>query len=335
MRAREPDEQGVIERDGVRVGYEVHGDGDPTVLLLPSWAILPARHWKAQVPFLARRFRVITLEGRGNGRADRPTDAAAYRDREFVATPWPCWTRSGWPAVVRRGLSAGGRHALQLAAWHPDRARGVITHERPLPGRELAGLPPAADELRGLAEGQQALLAGRLPRLGRVLLHPGVHRTALAQAARGRGGLGAGHRRRDAAADRPRHRAREHPRGRRGGLPAGPLPGAGRARRPGRRRAVPGGGGAGRLDRRRAGHAARQRPRPHPARSGAGQPADPRLRRAGGRPARGPPATWTRPRSRRRRALFVCSPIGLGHVRRDLAIADELRRCAPTWRSTG
>ena len=59
MRAREPDEQGVIERDGVRVGYEVHGDGDPTVLLLPSWAILPARHWKAQVPFLARRFRVI------------------------------------------------------------------------------------------------------------------------------------------------------------------------------------------------------------------------------------------------------------------------------------
>jgi pimeloyl-ACP methyl ester carboxylesterase len=85
VRAREPDEQGVIERDGVRVGYDVHGDGDPTVLLLPTWAILPARHWKAQVPFLARRFRVIVLEGRGNGRADRPTDAAAYRDEEFVA----------------------------------------------------------------------------------------------------------------------------------------------------------------------------------------------------------------------------------------------------------
>jgi predicted glycosyltransferase len=41
------------------------------------------------------------------------------------------------------------------------------------------------------------------------------------------------------------------------------------------------------------------------------------------------PVTWTRPRSRRRRALFVCSPIGLGHVRRDLAIAGELRTLRP------
>ena len=35
------------------------------------------------------------------------------------------------------------------------------------------------------------------------------------------------------------------------------------------------------------------------------------------------------PRNRRRRALFVSSPIGLGHVRRDLAIADELRALRP------
>ena len=51
------------------------------------------------------------------------------------------------------------------------------------------------------------------------------------------------------------------------------------------------------------------------------------VERVAGRPR--PPVTWTRPRSRRRRALFVCSPIGLGHVRRDLAIADELRRLRP------
>ena len=35
---------------------------------------------------------------------------------------------------------------------------------------------------------------------------------------------------------------------------------------------------------------------------------------------------WARARSRRKRALYVSSPIGLGHVRRDLAIADELRQ---------
>jgi len=45
-------------------------------------------------------------------------------------------------------------------------------------------------------------------------------------------------------------------------------------------------------------------------------------------PSRPRRRTWTRGRDRRRRALYVSSPIGLGHVRRDLAIADELRiRC--------
>jgi len=39
--------------------------------------------------------------------------------------------------------------------------------------------------------------------------------------------------------------------------------------------------------------------------------------------------TWTRGRDRRKRALYVSSPIGLGHVRRDLAIADELRARHP------
>ena len=42
-----------------------------------------------------------------------------------------------------------------------------------------------------------------------------------------------------------------------------------------------------------------------------------------------PRRTWTRARDRRRRALYVSSPIGLGHVRRDLAIADELRARHP------
>ena len=39
--------------------------------------------------------------------------------------------------------------------------------------------------------------------------------------------------------------------------------------------------------------------------------------------------TWTRARDRRKRALYVSSPIGLGHVRRDLAIAAELRARHP------
>ena len=73
MRARVADVVGAVERGGVRVGYEVHGPPGPTVLLLPSWPVVHARQWRFQVPHLARHLRVVVLEGRGNGRADRPT----------------------------------------------------------------------------------------------------------------------------------------------------------------------------------------------------------------------------------------------------------------------
>jgi predicted glycosyltransferase len=42
-----------------------------------------------------------------------------------------------------------------------------------------------------------------------------------------------------------------------------------------------------------------------------------------------PPVGWTRARARRQRAIYISSPIGLGHARRDIAIADELRALRP------
>src|SRR5204863_7220021 len=42
-----------------------------------------------------------------------------------------------------------------------------------------------------------------------------------------------------------------------------------------------------------------------------------------------PTAAWTRARARGRRALYVSSPIGLGHAQRDVAIARELRSLVP------
>jgi predicted glycosyltransferase len=39
--------------------------------------------------------------------------------------------------------------------------------------------------------------------------------------------------------------------------------------------------------------------------------------------------TWTRALARRRRALYISTPIGLGHAQRDVAIADELRKLHP------
>jgi hypothetical protein len=43
-RARYPDRSGHVERDGVRIHYEVYGAGEPTVLLLPTWSIIHSQN---------------------------------------------------------------------------------------------------------------------------------------------------------------------------------------------------------------------------------------------------------------------------------------------------
>jgi pimeloyl-ACP methyl ester carboxylesterase len=72
MRARIADGEGFVEHDGVKIHYEIYGDAEPTILLMPSWTLIHKRFWKLQIPYLARHFRVVTYDGPGNGRSDRP-----------------------------------------------------------------------------------------------------------------------------------------------------------------------------------------------------------------------------------------------------------------------
>ena len=72
-RARTPDESGYATTpDGLKVYWEVHGDGPTTVVLLPPNPISHSRLWKGQVHYLARHHRVLVYDGRGSGRSDRP-----------------------------------------------------------------------------------------------------------------------------------------------------------------------------------------------------------------------------------------------------------------------
>ena len=116
-RARYPDSEGYVERGGVRTFYEVYGGGAPTILLLPPWSIVHSRCWKMQIPYLSRHCRVVTFDGRGNGRSDHPPEPEAYAETEYAAdalavldatetaapSSWPgrwgrsvrcCWQRS-------------------------------------------------------------------------------------------------------------------------------------------------------------------------------------------------------------------------------------------------
>jgi len=124
MRACQPISDGYVERDGVKVHYEVFGAGEPTVLLLPTWSIMHSRHWKMQIPYLARHCRVLTLDGRGNGRSDRPE--TGYREREFAADALAVMDATDTGRAVLVSLSRGSARALLLAAEHPERVDGAV-----------------------------------------------------------------------------------------------------------------------------------------------------------------------------------------------------------------
>ncbi len=126
-RARTPDAEGFVVRDGVRLAYEIHGqDHQPTVLLLPTWSILPSRFWKAQVGYLARRYRVVTFDGRGSGRSGRPTGAAAYTDAEYAEDLMAVMDASSTDTAVLVSLSCGAAWSVRAAADHPDRVLGLF-----------------------------------------------------------------------------------------------------------------------------------------------------------------------------------------------------------------
>jgi pimeloyl-ACP methyl ester carboxylesterase/predicted glycosyltransferase len=123
----EPSETGAVSRAGVRIAYQVYENpGRPTILLMPTWSIIPSRFWRLQLPYLARHYRVVTFDGRGSGESDRPAGALSYLDSEYAADAVAVLDATGTERAVLVGLSSGATWAVHVAARHPDRVAGVV-----------------------------------------------------------------------------------------------------------------------------------------------------------------------------------------------------------------
>ena len=124
-RAVYPHTEGFAERDGQRLFYEVYGDGGQTVFLLPTWSLVHSRHWKMQIPYFARHFRVLAMDGLGNGRSDRCHDPRRYGAAEFARDCLAVMDASGTEQAVMVSLSRGAQYLLELGRLSPERVSGA------------------------------------------------------------------------------------------------------------------------------------------------------------------------------------------------------------------
>ena len=119
---------GTIDVNGVRLYYELHGSGEPLVLVHGSWG--DARSWRLVVPGLAESFRVVVYDRRGHSRSQRPdTPGSVDEDGDDLAALLEALDLA--PAHVVTN-SYGGNIALRLATRRPEVFRSLSCHEPPL-----------------------------------------------------------------------------------------------------------------------------------------------------------------------------------------------------------
>jgi pimeloyl-ACP methyl ester carboxylesterase/predicted glycosyltransferase len=126
MRAKLPTEEGFVERDGVKLRYEIYGNGPQTMVFVPPWSIVHSRVYKAQLPYFSERFRCIAYDGRGNGGSDRPEPEEAYTLDNFVADLLAVMDATVAGEAILVGLSFGAMLAAVVAAQHPQRVTAMV-----------------------------------------------------------------------------------------------------------------------------------------------------------------------------------------------------------------
>src|SRR5579871_6478314 len=113
-----------LDRDGVAIHYEVHGQG-PAVLLSHGYSAT-CRMWDGQIAALRDRFQVIVWDMRGHGESDVPTDSAAYSEEATVGDMQAILQACAMPRAVIGGLSLGGYMSLAFYLRHQEMVRALM-----------------------------------------------------------------------------------------------------------------------------------------------------------------------------------------------------------------
>lgn len=113
-----------LETDGIRIAYDITGDG-PAVLLLHGGSA-DSTWWGDLVPALAERRTVITMDSRGHGRSSFDDRQITYR--LMANDTLALLDHLGIASADIVGWSDGAIIALDIALRHPDRLRRVVAY---------------------------------------------------------------------------------------------------------------------------------------------------------------------------------------------------------------
>jgi pimeloyl-ACP methyl ester carboxylesterase len=109
--------------DGLSIYYEVHGDGQPLVLLHGGLLTIELNFGDV-MPALAEQHRVVAIELQGHGRtadSDRPLSLERLADDVAEVL-----TQLGVERADVLGFSLGGLVTVEFARRHPDRVRRLV-----------------------------------------------------------------------------------------------------------------------------------------------------------------------------------------------------------------
>jgi pimeloyl-ACP methyl ester carboxylesterase len=164
-----------FDSDGVRIRYTDEGQGPP-VVLIHGFTASGDMNWRypGVVQMLAKNYRVITLDNRGHGKSDKPTEVGEYGVK-MVEDVLHLLDHLKIEKAHVVGYSMGAMMTLKLAAVAPQRMhsavvggmgwlpQGLAVEQREDSGRRSSSLQACARAFPQLGITREELLSIKVP----------------------------------------------------------------------------------------------------------------------------------------------------------------------------
>ena len=109
--------------DGLKMYYEVHGEGEETLILIAGLSG-NTEEWGEQLPAFSERYRTVVFDNRGAGKSDKPD--CEYSTSMFAGDLAGLMDELGIKRAHILGESMGGTIAQRFALDYPDMVKGLI-----------------------------------------------------------------------------------------------------------------------------------------------------------------------------------------------------------------